>query len=242
MTAALEEKQAVRLRFERREWKYLIPKQMVDGLAIELTRYMNIDAYSASGPYEVYSVYFETADWNAFHEKLDGVQYRKKFRIRSYNGNPKPDDLVLMEVKEKRNDIIVKRRTQIELGQLPDLVRGRLVGDGGEVAQEWRYHVLRQGLRPARLIHYNRVAFEPRGVGEHRVTIDRDIQFASIFDARLFTLPTRQAALSKLSAVLEIKFAAQLPSFLVDLVHTHSLSNEAISKYCDSVITGYKLK
>lgn len=237
----LEQLETTRLRFERREWKYLIPMERIDLLVPELRRWMELDDYSDSGPYDVYSVYFDDPEWSAFTEKLDGVQFRKKFRIRSYKPHPAPDETVLVEVKEKRNDIIVKRRTPIEVGLLPEFIAGINVMPGDEVIQEWRYHLLRQGLRPRILVAYDRLAFKPRGVGEHRVTLDKNVKYAFVTGPADFGVPVRRSALSRRSAILEIKFSAQLPRFLGDMTRDSNLMNEAISKFCDSIITQYKL-
>jgi len=230
-----------RLRFERREWKYLIRRSNIDLVVPELLRWMDLDDHSTSGPYNVYSVYFDNPEWGAFTEKLDGVQFRKKFRIRSYYANPAPEDKVLVEVKEKRNDIIVKRRTAVEVGLLSDLVAGRNVKPGDEVIDEWRFHLLRNGLRPRVLVAYDRLALKPRGVGEHRVTLDKNVKYAFVHRPDAFGAPLRDANVSRLHAILEIKFAAQLPAFLGNMTRSSNLTNEAISKYCDSIITNYKL-
>ena len=36
------------------------------------------------GAYRVSSLYYDTMDWQAYYEKLDGVLLRKKFRLRYY--------------------------------------------------------------------------------------------------------------------------------------------------------------
>jgi SPX domain protein involved in polyphosphate accumulation len=229
------------LKFQRREYKYLIPSSLVDLLVPELLMYMNPDKYSNDGYYNLYSIYFDTHDWQAFYEKIDGIERRKKFRIRSYYPSPKPDDTVMLEVKEKNKDIIIKRRTPIKLKDVQKLVTGRKISNIHDpVVEEWRFNILRNGLKPRILIKYDRMAFMPKQHGDYRVTIDKAVSHASTNKPDDFQRRLTKTSWAHDNCVLEIKFDSHPPQFLLDLIKRYNLRNEAISKFSDSIMTHHK--
>lgn len=228
-------------RFERREWKYLVPLGRVDELVPRLLQYMTFDPHSDRGGYYVQSLYLDDADLTAFHEKLDGVQYRKKFRVRSYSTITDLQQPAFLEIKEKRNDVILKRRIQVPANIVETANYSSSEHLTDPVMQEWRYHVYRQGLRPKMLISYDRLAFVPLSMADYRVTIDTNVRYRPSLSLAENGETKRLASISQESAVLEIKFGTHVPRFVVSLVQHFNLSNDAVSKYCDSIITHYKL-
>lgn len=230
------------LNFQRHELKYFIPKERMEILIPELLRYMKFDDYSADGYYNLYSVYFDTEDWQAFYEKLDGIERRKKFRLRSYTANPKPDTPIMIEVKEKNKDIILKRRAAVKYKDLNKfLINKEKILEDDSAHDEWRYNLLRNGLKPKILIAYERKAFVPRQHGDWRVTIDRNVSHSFVKDGTDFGADTRLTQWARNYTVLEVKYGTYPPKFVIDLIRKYNLRNEAISKFADSIITHHNL-
>ncbi|MCA9343258.1 VTC domain-containing protein, partial [Candidatus Saccharibacteria bacterium] len=102
-----------KMAFDRQEFKYLVPLSMVDHIIAQLDQIMVRDKFSKDDYYGVYSIYFDTHDWQAFYSKMDGNLHRKKLRLRSYSKNPEPNEKIFAEIKEKNDREILKRRVAI---------------------------------------------------------------------------------------------------------------------------------
>ena len=229
------------LDFQRHEWKYYVPAHMIEVIIPELLNMMKYDPYSDGDYYGIYSVYYDTEDWQAYYEKVDGIERRKKFRIRSYVQDPGPEDTVMLEIKEKNKDIILKRRTAIKFKHVASLNRGMPLAGADHVYDEWRYNIIRNGLKPRILVAYDRMAFVPKEHSDIRITLDCNVRhsFAKNLNGS-FKNPVMPTTFARKDAVLEIKFKDHPPKFVIDLVKKYNLTNEAISKFCESVVTGYR--
>lgn len=225
------------LDFQRYEFKYLIPNAWAGLIVSDLTRLMDFDAYSqGANSYDLYSVYFDTSDWQAYYEKMDGVERRKKFRVRSYEPSPAATGTVMLEIKEKNKDIILKRRLPVSPGQVADVIAPGSSFVDEPVAKEWRFSVLRDALKPRVLVRYRRMAFVPKGHGDFRITLDQAIEWGRPHSAIDFSARTAAIPALRGFSVLEVKFAKRPPKFIFELIKRYNLRNEAISKYCESAI------
>lgn len=226
--------------FQRLEIKYVVSNNIIDAFIPHLENYMQPDPFSKDGFYQIYSVYFDTHDWQAFDAKMAGLPRRQKFRIRTYYPNPKPAEPVFLEVKEKRGMNIYKRRTPLPLKDVKKMLEGEKLDTQNPVYAEWRHALIRNSLKPKLLNNYARLAFESEHYPGLRVTIDRDIKYCMTHELQ-FDLPTRNVNWSHEKSVLELKFDRYVPQFMGDLIKQYNLSYEPVSKYCDSVISNYLL-
>ena len=70
---------------KRQEFKYYITDKDVIFLRENLSKFMQIDRNSnKNNEYKITTVYFDSLMSNSLNEKLDGINYREKFRIRMY--------------------------------------------------------------------------------------------------------------------------------------------------------------
>ena len=71
----------------RYELKYVIAKADAEMLKRQLRLVMDLDKYSKSSDYsyDIRSLYFDNAYSSSWLEKVDGIEYRGKYRIRIYN-------------------------------------------------------------------------------------------------------------------------------------------------------------
>ena len=71
----------------RHELKYKISNAAAEVLKQKLALIMETDsnAYYEDGSYLIKSLYFDDLNSKSYYEKMDGVLYRKKYRIRIYN-------------------------------------------------------------------------------------------------------------------------------------------------------------
>ena len=99
----------------RHEIKHVISPGDAAAIRANLSAVARIDPHAKErGCYCIRSLYFDDPLDTALHEKLDGVNERRKFRIRYYN-----DDLsyIMLECKMKRDGVGAKRGESIR-GQL----------------------------------------------------------------------------------------------------------------------------
>lgn len=226
--------------FRRTELKYLVHNSVIDGLLPYLESHMELDKFSEQGFYSIYSVYFDTQDWQAFYSKLDGAEHRQKFRIRSYYSTPGINDHVFIEIKEKFDLLVTKRRDAATLGTIQNLMDGAPSQSDSAVYDEWRYNIIRNTIKPRLLNSYDRLAFESIHYPGLRVTLDRNIS-AAMTNTIDFDMLTRPLFWADNYSVVEIKFREYVPEFIMTMLRHNNLSREAISKYCYSVMSNYLL-
>lgn len=227
--------------FNRYEIKYLVPREILGDLRDDLCRRLDVDRYSAAGSYGVWSVYYDTSRLRFYWEKVEGLRFRRKVRIRHYGDRFVVDDdtPVFVEIKQRVNRVTQKRRVQVPYGQARQLCDQRQMidcdGSGRGFLEEVLGLVAGLDLRPIAMTGYQREAFVGRDADVGlRVTLDhrvlgRDRDFLLGADAEnRFIVPPRLA-------VLEVKANERVPYWLTDLTARHNLAVVRMSKYCQSV-------
>lgn len=100
------------MRKYRHELKYIITEQTARILQMRLATIMDLDVNSIykDHTYKIRSLYFDNDSSDAYYEKLDGVLYREKYRIRYYNDD---DTFIRLERKLKHNNLTSKDQMTI---------------------------------------------------------------------------------------------------------------------------------
>ena len=139
----------------RHEYKYLISRADAELLKLRLPHIMESDPHAGeTGKYTIRSLYFDDFANTAYYDKMDGVNYRAKYRIRFYNYDA---SALKLEKKEKNGNLtrktaqtITKRDAQaLEFAMsagCPDTKEG--------LVEELRIAFGAQGLRPRVLVDY----------------------------------------------------------------------------------------
>jgi hypothetical protein len=232
----------MQLRYER---KYLVPYRIMDNLRARVRQFTRSDAYaSLSGleypQYTVRSIYFDTPTLDCHNEKIEGLELRKKFRIRSYN-NLKPDSVAIFEIKSKLANRIKKYRAFTTYEHVEDALytsdimryfgheeSGRSVED----AKRFFFHLKKRSLRPTALITYEREAYQGLLDSDVRITFDKNVR-SKIYPAlsELFT-ENKLTHLFSSHFILEIKYYTdEMPTWAKSIVQEFRLRNDALSKY-----------
>lgn len=227
--------------FNRYEIKYLVDELRVPELRAELSARMDSDPYSPTGGYPVTSLYYDTANLRFYWEKIEGLKFRRKLRLRLY-GDPAicgDDTPVQVEIKQRVNRVTQKRRIE-----MPYAVARRWLDEREEIeldptcrafANEVTTLVGNLDLRPIVTTGYLREAFVGRDADLGlRVTIDhkvhgrdRDFHFAASAENR-FIIPPKLA-------IVELKANERVPYWATDMAARMDMSIARISKYCQSV-------
>ncbi len=227
--------------FNRYEIKYLVPADDVPALRDEFAARMDRDSHGGSTGYGVWSVYYDTDQLRFYWEKIEGLKFRRKLRVRHYGDRSvvTDDSIVHVEIKQRVNRVTQKRRVALPYGLARDLCDRRQMVDHAPEQRAFLDEVLELlcglDLRPVAMTGYQREAFVGRGSDlglrvtlDHRVRgRDRDFHLGADAENRLI-VP------AKLS-VLEIKANERVPYWLTDLVAGSNMSIVRMSKYCQSV-------
>ena len=227
--------------FNRYEIKYFVDEMKVPELRRELAARMDTDPHSPHGGYPVTSLYYDTPDLRCYWEKIEGLKFRRKLRMRIY-GDPAEgteDTPVQIEIKQRVNRVTQKRRTAMPYGRARSWLDERKEIDCDDSQRPFVDEVTtlvgNLDLRPTVTTGYLREAFVGRDADLGlRVTIDhkvhgrdRDFYFGSRSQNR-FTIPPRLA-------IVELKANERVPYWATDLTARMNMSVVRISKYCQSV-------
>lgn len=231
---------AVRM-FNRYELKYVADRRLVAAFRESIGTRVARDPHGVDGFYPVWSRYYDTNDLTFYWQKIDGIRFRRKLRIRHYGP---PDDLstdspVWVEIKQRLNRVTQKRRVLLPYvealrlcaGEQPLSVEARDSALTGEILG--LVQVL--GLRPITVVGYVREAFHGRDEdGGLRITIDsrlrgrdRDLDLNVVGESRYIVHPDL--------SVIELKVNERVPYWLTELIARHDLQLVRLSKYCQSI-------
>lgn len=229
------------LHFQRFEFKYFLPRSQARPLIAELRPYMIWDPLAAStdGAYRVNSLYFDTPDFDCFWDKEAGVSDRKKLRLRYYGDSLLPESELYVEIKRKKDVLVIKDRVNIRVHEAKGSRLQRKLQElhkanpSAEFNGEVSWFLRRNSLRPKLFISYVRTALLAKRNKEFRVTLDQDIVARQQF--ALDHNPRRLAGIYPGGVVLEVKYQNVLPAWFHRILQKFELERLAFSKYGNSV-------
>ena len=213
----------------RNEIKHYITPADAAAIRVNMRAVASIDPHaSGDGCYRIRSLYFDDLNNTALWEKLDGVNERRKFRIRYYN-----EDLgfIMLECKMKRDNVgckLQERLTQEELRRIMDGDIAWMAVSGRSLLVTLYVEMKTKGLRPRCVVEYMRVPFV-YGPGNVRVTIDWNIRTGApgtFMDPHGLTLPVEGNPM-----LLEVKWDDYLPSIIRRAAALKNRKSTSFSKY-----------
>jgi len=235
------------LLFERYEYKFHIPIELVDPISKFVEIYCELDPYSKREDdkfYKVNNIYLDSPGFLFLKTRLSGVDHRFNMRIRSYGENP--EFPFFCEVKHKTMGIIKKKRAKIidpnwaqkfEEKSFDSLNSGDITGD-----EDYLHHFLRlayvHNIEPKVFTQYKRKAYASVVDDYARVTFDKDLRFER---RSTYDLSPVESSLSHYdnplnfeedkNVILELKCTTQVPVWFLDLIRTFNLNRMSFSKY-----------
>lgn len=223
------------------EFKYVVPVSQLDELREAIKPYVEVDPYAQAthlNEYTVRSIYYDTARFDYFFEKVDGYKMRKKIRIRGYN-EQKGGDTVFMEIKRKFKEPIEKDREKLTFEVMKRLMAGEGAAAYGDVpddhgvngAGKFLYHVYRNNLKPVVLVIYEREPYFDRFKTDVRITLDKNLR--SIAYPTLDDLYSENKVIPAIPGrfIFEVKFKDQFPVWLRPITGHLGLVRRSASKY-----------
>lgn len=219
------------LKVQRHELKYYISRSDYEYARHILGSLMQVDEnQNDERGYFIRSLYFDDAADGSVEDKLDGIEERDKYRLRTYD--PKLD-WVKLERKRKVNNFVNKSSVTLSKQEAKQMMDGNydcLREKEGLAAKSIYFDLKRKYFRPV-VVDYWRDVFK-LDYNEIRITFDKHIrtttQDLDMFDENLFTRPLQRDD----AIIMEVKFNTALPSWFKNFMHFESATNMAISKYC----------
>lgn len=228
-------------RFNRFELKYILPVRQCADIKDDLSQHIAPDQHGGREGYPVVSLYYDSPALDFFWSKIEGIKFRRKVRIRIYPGEDITKTTIgSVEIKQRINKTVQKRRLELPLDRARELCAGRLSLDGldaldTQVAHEITYLSRAMDLQPAAITAYWRRAFE--GNEENagvRVTFD------TMVASRIHALTVNEPAVNRLIlpadfCIMELKADDRVPEWATSLLARHGCQLNRVSKYCAGV-------
>jgi hypothetical protein len=224
--------------FRRYEFKYVINADMAKILQDEIENFMNYDGYiheELGNAYLVRSLYFDNAFASNFYEKVDGVRYRTKFRLRTYSQKNDNSSPLFLEQKGRHLNRVFKSRCLINTEDLGIFISESKYSElaniyQNEVVENFVFQGYKKKIKPRVLVDYIRKPYTSNYDSNFRITFDSSIkskESTSLFpegDFRIFqSLPGY--------VIMEVKFHRRIPAWFHRILQTYNLSRVSISKF-----------
>ena len=228
---------------ERLEYKYLISINLMDSIRREISPFVELDPYAKkqeNGRYIVRTIYLDTSELECYHSKIEGINIRKKYRIRGYDYLT-DNDVVFLEIKRKCFDHISKNRAPLYYQNIQSFFNTKNFdenilsfsqnGKERKDAQKFLFHYYSKGLHPVVLIIYEREAFFGKFDSSLRLTFDKNLR-SRIFPSLDMLFDDEPVKFSMTQYfIFEVKFSNNLPAWLKSLLNRYNLKRRALSKY-----------
>lgn len=215
----------------RHEWKHEISYLDRRVIRARMQAVARPDPHAVNGRYFIRSLYFDSPNDRALRDKLDGVSFREKFRIRYYNNDL---SFIHLEKKGKQGGLGTKEQVLLTAEEAGKIAEGDLDWiekrtDSRPLLQELYRRMLTEGLRAKVIVDYTREPFiyDP---GNVRVTLDYDIRTGlrntDFLNPDAVTIPAYDSPI-----ILEVKWDEYLPGIIKDAVQLPNRRAGAFSKY-----------
>ena len=212
----------------RHEIKYLINIEQKIIIENKIKGILNIDRNAKEGKYFVRSIYFDNYNYECLNKVIDGISYRKKYRIRTYNLSK---EYICLEKKEKRNNVSIKKQQLIEEKQLNNLlINNNEILSRQQLLDEYIININNFGYKPVCTIDYDRIPYTYE-TSDIRITFDNNITVSkktnNMFDEDIEKIPV----LNSNVYIMEIKYNEFIPDYIKMILKLENLQPTKFSKY-----------
>ena len=179
--------------YYRNEWKYLVTDADLAVLGARLKVLLPMDKHQTGSAYAIRSLYFDNLQNSCLRENEAGVDDRRKFRLRLYNGSA---ERIQLEIKEKLHGKTHKSSCLVSADECRRIMAGAAppIGPGTPAPRNLLSVAMRTaGMAPKVIVEYERTAFVGRS-GNVRITFDRNIsacvQLGSFLEPKVHLTPS----------------------------------------------------
>lgn len=215
----------------RQEKKFLITLDQFYTYSHYFDQLLHGDPHNGADGYAVRSLYFDTPDERDFYEKEDGLEVRRKIRLRVYNPHR---DMATLEMKQKQGDNQKKRSLALKRRDAERLIKGDyspLLYSSDPFAAECFGVMNMLCYRPKTVVEYQRKAYIAKE-NSTRLTFDHHIKSSeSCFDIFSDSL-AQYPVMDPYNVVFEVKYKGFLLSYIKDIINVCDKTTTSVSKYC----------
>jgi hypothetical protein len=216
--------------WQRVEKKYLLSAPMGHALRRRVQAILREDAHNGPDGYRVRSLYFDTISDADFFDKLEGLEQRRKIRLRVY---PPDYSLVKLELKEKSGVYQRKRSLSVSADDARALIArdfGVLLRSAHPLAAELFGVLSAEVYLPRCIVEYKRRAFLA-SAGDTRVTFDSRIRASEACLDLFAPAPDLYPVLNPSDITLEVKYSHFLFTYIRDTLGEYGKLERSVSKY-----------
>jgi hypothetical protein len=185
----------------------------------------------------VLSQYYDSPDLRFYREKLDGVGFRNKVRLRVYDLAFRPGAAAFLEIKHRDYDRLRKVRQVLREFHPRQLDPAHWRFDSPELEAPFRSLLERFRLRPSAQVYYQREAYQAAADADVRVTFDTNL--LALHPGERVTselLRSRSRRLMPDTGVIaELKVTHRIPDWFHEGVVGVELEQRTLSKYVTAV-------
>lgn len=219
----------------RNELKFIVSDLDIEKIRYRLMPVMEQDRHQGIDGYIIRSVYFDDVYDSYLKENEAGTDYRKKYRIRIYNGSY---SFIRLEKKIKYHGMTRKfsqnvSKVESDLLLAADLEKlsEMVLIKKNHLLKQMYYEMLQKNLLPKSIVEYERFAFV-ENKGNVRITFDRNISGSrytgDFYDDQIDTVPVMPVGFH----ILEVKYDELLPHYILQAIDMGNLRRQSYSKYC----------
>jgi hypothetical protein len=231
----------------RFEYKYLVNPDCLPALRDRFRPFVLPDSHALRKPrgrYTIRSIYFDTRNLRDYHEKLSGIERRKKLRFRVYD-QFQPASVGYLEVKRKKGDLISKQRAPLLVRDAAALLASGdiggyiIVNDGvafaAEHARNFLYHLTQGAMIPTVLVTYEREPWVGKFDAGFRLTFDTSLRFAPFPNLCDLYRESGLVCAASPPVIMEVKFNNGMPLWVWSIIAEFGLRRTSLSKYCTGI-------
>lgn len=230
--------------FSRYELKYILTREQFLDFTKILPDYLSPDSRGdEAGRYSITSLYYDTVDYRAYWDKIEGHKFRRKVRIRVYGDVAVSSESdCFAEIKQRINKTLQKKRVYISYASAEALCGfGEQIPEESDMSEfdletvsEIRYLQGAQQLQPACIVSYDRLAFDGSEYEDGlRITFDTNLKGRTHslsltdtgFTENHFFIPPEWC-------IMEVKVNYRVPYWLTEMIGKYRFTLRRISKYC----------
>lgn len=213
----------------RKETKYLLDQKTAHAMQQKLGAILPIDRQGTQSGYLVRSLYFDSVYDKDYYDKIDGLEMRRKIRLRIYDPG---DTTAKLEIKEKQGSDQWKRSAII----LREDAQALIAGDYKTLRQKNLSPFLQavllkmetEAYLPKTIVEFRRLAFIGR-INHTRITFDSQLK-ATEANFDLFS-PSLSLYPILYPMILEVKYNHFLLSYIKQMLNLADQTPVATSKY-----------
>lgn len=218
-------------KFERYEFKYVLPSWVMNEIESEIMNFMEYDKFvknKNNHSYFVRSIYFENQQNDNFYEKIDGIKYRTKYRIRTYSKIFNKN--IFLEKKSKDNDRVFKKRIKVSKSNFYKIMDNKIQNielknlNEKNFYSDFIFKITKKEEFPKIIIDYNRKPLVSDYDSYFRISIDYNlIARSKNLKQMINCLPDYK--------IMEVKFFRRIPLWFLRIIQKYNLKRVSISKF-----------